>query len=67
MKMKDIREKQEEELLSLEEELRRDLFGLFNEKKINRSLEKPHLIKEKRKALARIKTLLNEKKVKAKG
>lgn len=67
MKMKDIREKQEAELISLEEELRRDLFELLNEKRINRSLEKPHLIRQTRRSIAKIKTFLNEKKTTSEG
>lgn len=66
MKMEEIKNKSEEELAILEEETRRELFALLNEKRINRSLEKPHLIKAKRKVIARIKTHLSQQS-KAKG
>ena len=60
MEMKEIQEKSAEELVLLEEATRRELFELLNEKRVNRSLEKPHLIKVKRKTIARIKTCANQ-------
>jgi large subunit ribosomal protein L29 len=42
-------------------ELDREIFQLRNELALQRKLEKPHLIKEKRKAKARILTLLTQK------
>lgn len=42
-------------------ELEREIFQLRNELATQRKLEKPHLIKEKRKAKARILTLLTQK------
>ena len=67
MKAKELREMSEEDRMSLEEKIRGELFQLSNEKRINRSLEKPHLIREKRKAIARIKTFSNEKKAESRG
>ena len=42
-------------------DLEREIFQLRNELAVQRKLEKPHLIKEKRKTKARILTLLTQK------
>ncbi|MEL7432009.1 MAG: 50S ribosomal protein L29 [Chlamydiota bacterium] len=57
-----LREKTEEELSKLALELDGEIFALRNELKLHRKLEKPHLLKEKKRMKARILTILGEKK-----
>ncbi len=57
-----LREKTEDELISLYTELDKEIFALRNELKVARKLEKPHLLREKKKTKARILTILGEKK-----
>lgn len=56
-----LREKSEEELKELHHELDKEIFALRNELKTARKLEKPHLLKQKKKTKARILTILGEK------
>ena len=42
-------------------DLNKDLFALVNDKKRTKKLEKPHLIREKKKQRARMLTILGEK------
>ena len=42
-------------------DLNKDLFALVNNKKRTKKLEKPHLIREKKKQRARMLTILGEK------
>ena len=46
------------DLLAKNEELERDLFALKNELAVSKKLEKPHLLREKKKERARILTAL---------
>jgi len=62
MKIQELREQSEVELLAKLEEVKSELFNLVNELKVTRKLEQPHLVKEKKKLRARILTLLNETK-----
>lgn len=61
MKAQELRDQSVEELELKEKELNRDLFTLINELKLSKKIEKPHLVREKRKEIARIKTVLREK------
>lgn len=61
MKAKDLRNLTTEELQQKMEELYKRLFQLRSDIKIGR-LEKPHQIKECKRDIARIKTIINERK-----
>ncbi len=52
-----VKEELEAQFLQLCEEI----FALENERKMQRKLEKPHLMKEKKKQRARVLTILDEK------
>ena len=56
-----LREKSNEELQTLAFELQKEIFYLRNELKVSRKLEKPHLLREKKKMRARVLTILGEK------
>lgn len=60
-KTQEFREKSFEELEATLTEVRRDLFQLTNEQKLAKQLDKPHTLRQKRKEIARIQTVLNEK------
>jgi large subunit ribosomal protein L29 len=49
------------ELQSMEQVLAREVFDLRNELALSRKLEKPHLLKEKRRQRARTLTILTQK------
>jgi large subunit ribosomal protein L29 len=55
------RTQSEEQLQAQVVQLDQEIFALRNELAMNRKLEKPHLIKAKRKDKARILTILTEK------
>lgn len=61
MKIKDLRSKKEEELAELLLGFRKELFNLRFQK-VSGELAKTHRVKEVRRAVAKIKTLLNENK-----
>ncbi len=56
-----LRDQSKEEMLAAIGDLDRELFALRNELATQRKLEKPHLMKEKRKQKARILTILTQK------
>lgn len=60
-KAKDYRDQSVEELRALYQDLSKELFQLRNEMKITRKMEKPHLLREKKKDRARVMTILREK------
>lgn len=60
MKVKELRDKSEEELTQLLRELEEELFNLRS-RKATGQLDKPHKFKEVRKTIARIKTIFNER------
>lgn len=61
MKTQDFRDQSLEELKANFEETKRELFHLRNEQRLNTKIEKPHLLKQKKKEVAQIKTILREK------
>ena len=61
LKSKDLRQESVDELTAMAGDLQKDLFELKSELKVNRKIEKPHLIKEKRKDIARIYTIIAQK------
>ena len=60
MKAKELREKTSEELNTMLKELKGDLFNLRFQLAINQ-LDNPHKIKEVKKDIARIMTILHQK------
>lgn len=64
-KTQEFREKSFEELEATLTEVRRELFQLTNEQKQAKQLEKPHKLRLKRKEIARIQTVLTEKRTDA--
>ena len=63
MKAKELRELTTEELLKKEDELRTELYNLRFQSAVG-NLEKPSRIKELRKLVARMKTILRERELK---
>lgn len=60
---KDLRKQSNEELKEMCIQLSREIFDLVNELSITRKVEKPHLIRQKKKERARVLTVLQEKNV----
>lgn len=61
-KAKELRDQSKEELQALYVDLSKEIFELRNELKTTRKLEKPHLIRFKKRDRARVLTILREKK-----
>lgn len=61
MKPQEMRDQSAEELIAKLEETKRELFELRNELKRSRKLEKPHLLREKKKDIAKLNTIIREK------
>ena len=62
---KELREQSQEELKALYQDLSKELFQLRNEMKVTRKMERPHLVRIKKKDRARIMTILRENVLKA--
>jgi large subunit ribosomal protein L29 len=65
VKAKELRDQSQEELKALYQDLSKELFQLRNEMKVTRKVEKPHLLRLKRKDRARVMTILRENEMKA--
>lgn len=61
LKAKDLRDQSLEELEVALIETKKELFALRNEQKQSRKLEKPHLLKEKKRDIAKVLTVIKEK------
>lgn len=61
IKAKDLRDQPLEELEAALQETRKELFHLNNERKQTKKLEKPHLLREKKKDIAKLLTVIREK------
>ena len=61
LKAQDLRDQTIEELQALVNDKRRVLFDLINSFKTAHKLDKPHLVRQTRKDIARLLTVLNEK------
>ncbi len=61
-KAKEFRDQTVEELKSAYSDCQKELFSMVNEKKQSKKLEKPHLLRTTRKNMARLLTIINEKK-----
>lgn len=64
-KAKELRDQSVEDLKALYQDLSKELFQLRNEMKVTRKMEKPHLVRIKKKVRARAMTLLREKEIRA--
>jgi large subunit ribosomal protein L29 len=64
MKIEKLRELSNEELVARREELRRETFNLRLQQQVG-SLEKPSVIRQNRREVARIETILTERRQKA--
>lgn len=60
-KAKDFRDQTAEEVEAAYSDTRKELFHLVNEMKRTKKVEKPHLLREKKKEIARMLTVLTEK------
>lgn len=61
LKAKELKEQSVEELTALYGNLSKEIYGLKNELKTARKLEKPHLLREKKRNRARVMTVLRQK------
>ena len=62
MKIKDLQNLSDEELILKETQIKKDLYGLNNQRQIGK-LEKPSNVRNCRRDIARILTVLNERKI----
>jgi large subunit ribosomal protein L29 len=62
LKAKDLRDQSFEELEMRYSETKKELFELVNNMKHTKKLEKPHLISEKKRDIARLLTIMHQKK-----
>ena len=60
-KAEELRKMTPVQLRQKKEELAKELFKLENEKRVTRTLEKPHLVAAVKRERARVMTILNEK------
>lgn len=61
LKAKDLRDQSLEELQAAHRDCCKELFILVNQSKQEKKLEKPHLLSQKRKDIARLLTVIREK------
>lgn len=59
--MKEFKDQSVEELRAIYHDLSRDIFDMKNEISTTRKIEKPHLIRKKKRDRARVLTLLSQK------
>lgn len=61
LKIKEIRDQSIDELKALSQDLVKEIYDLKNEYRLTRKMEKPHLIREKKRVHARVLTIIKEK------
>ncbi len=61
LKAKELKDQTESELKLAFRDLSKEIFNLTNELRLARKLEKPHLLREKKRDRARILTVLRQK------
>lgn len=61
LKASELRGQSQEELQGLDRELCEAMFALRNQREMDKKLEAPHLLREKRRDRARVLTILREK------
>ncbi len=64
-KAKELRLQSQDELKALYQDLSKELFQLRNEMKVTRKMDKPHMVRIKKKDRARVMTILRENESKA--
>ena len=67
IKMQEIRDQSEEQLVFRISEIDREIYDLTNELKVAHKIEKPHILRDLKKEKARILTVLTERKKKIRG
>ena len=65
--MNEIRSQSAEALMAQVKEVSKEIFNIENELKLNRKLDKPSLLRSKKKDRARLMLAIHEKKLKARG
>jgi large subunit ribosomal protein L29 len=60
-RVQEFKDQSVEELKARAQDLSREIYDLNNELRISRKLEKPHLLREKKRDKARVLTVLNQK------
>lgn len=63
LKMKDLKDQSVEELETQVRDLSKEIYDLKCEKRITRKVEKPHMVREKKRDRARLLTVLRQKEV----
>lgn len=61
MKAKEMRDQTLDELEAAHSDACKELFDLINENQRSKKIEKPHLLRQKRKTIARLLTVITEK------
>lgn len=61
LKAKELKDQSVDELKALHRDLSKEIFELKNELSTARKLEKPHLVREKKRDRARVLTILRQK------
>ena len=67
LNVSEIRTQSKEALLAQVKEISKEIYNLSNELRINKKLDKPHLLKLKKKDRARVMLALHEKQLETKG
>lgn len=67
LNMNEIRSQSAEALMAQVKEVSKEIFNLENELKLNRKLDKPNLLRSKKKDRARLMLAIHEKKLEARG
>jgi large subunit ribosomal protein L29 len=65
--LKEIRSQNKEALMAQVKEISKEIYNLENELRLNRKLDKPHLLRSKKKDRARLMLVLHEKTLEARG
>lgn len=61
LKVEELKNQGKEELMALYQDLSKEIYGMKCELRITRKIEKPHLLREKKKDRARVLTALQQK------
>ena len=64
-KVQELRDQSQEELKALYEDLHKKVFELRNQQSLEKKLDEPHMIRESKKNIARVLTVLREKQLSA--
>jgi large subunit ribosomal protein L29 len=60
-KNQELRDQTVEELEAMQADLSKEIYDLMNEFRMTRKMEKPHLIRQKKRTRARVLTIIREK------